>query len=381
MIKGGSGYTKGDIAIIIGDDFGGGGGADLSQGGDPAASGAPGFNAPPGQVGMPNQMGMMGMPGMGMGSAGVSQDDSEARYGLDNDTFRDFMQSTVFGLQRRCKAQRIRLPQIDDESKDFRFSFSKVWNKYEFEPLEREVMSFQLAEIEVLCEALFAANIHEIYNLKRLKVVRKTDDLGVDMEDALEYLQENEFSLNDVMKFATGSNPDGTQREGLVAGARVMPYEVTFRGFSAELSKVLEELYKSQVFFVVKNIAVIAATDVVDVFEEEQSEMTLGAFGPGGRGGREMYGMGGRGGMMNPYGMGGMGFGGVGGENKRHRPASLLLDESPLKITLRINSLKVVAKEKDESDAISALANKIEAAKVEEEEGGDAESSTEDSRR
>ena len=373
---GGSGYTKGDIAIIIGDDFGGGGGAD-PNGFDPVQGGAPGFNAPPGQAGMPNQMGMMGMPGMGMmGSGGVSEDDSEARYGLDNDTFRDFMQSTVFGLQSRCKAQRIRLPQIDDESKDFRFSFSKVWNKYEFEPLEREVMSFQLAEIEVLCDALFTANIHEIYNLKRLKVVRKTDDLGVDMEDALEYLQENEFSLNDVMKFATGSNPDGTQRDGLVAGARVMPYEVTFRGFSAELSKVLEELYKSQVFFVVKNIAVIAATDVVDVFEEEQSEMTLGAFGPGGRGGREMYGMGGRGGMMDPRYqamLGGQGFGGVGGENKRRRPASLLLDESPLKITLRINSLKVVAKEKDESDAISALANKIEEAKVAESEEGEDE--------
>jgi hypothetical protein len=376
VIDGGTGYTKGDIAIIIGDDFGGGGGAD-PNGFDPVQGGAPGFNAPPGQVGMPNQTGMMGMPGMGMtGSAGVSEDDSEARYGLDNDTFRDFMQSTVFGLQSRCKAQRIRLPKIDDESKDFRFSFSKVWNKYEFEPLEREVMSYQLAEIEVLCDALFTANIHEIYNLKRLKVVRKTDDLGVDMEDALEYLQESEFSLNDVMKFATGSNPDGTQRDGLVAGARVMPYEVTFRGFSSELSKVLEELYKSQVFFVVKNIAVIAATDVVDVFEEEKSEMTLGAFGPGGRGGRggrEMYGMGGRGrgGMMNPYGMGGMGFGGVGGENERRRPASLLLDESPLKITLRINSLKVVAKEKDQSDAISALANKIEAAKEEEEKGDD----------
>jgi len=316
----------------------------------------------------------MGM-GMGMmGSGGVSEDDSEARYGLDNDTFRDFMQSTVFGLQSRCKAQRIRLPQIEDESKDFRFSFSKVWNTYEFEPLEREVMSFQLAEIEVLCEALFAANIHEIYNLKRLKVVRKTDDMGGDIEDALEYLQENEFSLNDVMKFATGSNPDGTARLGLVAGARVMPYEVTFRGFSAELSKVLEELYKSQVFFVVKNIAVIAATDVVDVFEEEQSEMTLGAFGRGGRGGREMYGMGGRGGMMDPRYQsmfGGQGFAGAGGENKRQRPASLLLDESPLKITLRINSLKVVAKEKDESDAISALAKKIETAKVEEDEGED----------
>ena len=69
--------------------------------------------------------------------------------------------------------------------------------------------------------------------------------------------------------------------------------------------------------------------------------------------------------------LGGQGLGGVAGENKRRRPASLLLDESPLKITLRINSLKVVAKEKDESDAISALARIIEDAKEEEESGGD----------
>jgi hypothetical protein len=89
-----------------------------------------------------------------------------------------------------------------------------------------------------------------------------------------------------------------------------------------------------------------------------------------------MYGMGGRGGMMDPRYqamLGGQGFGGVWGENKRRRPAALLLDESPLKITLRINSLKVVAKEKDESDAISALAKKIEMAKEEEESGEDNE--------
>ncbi|HIM77333.1 MAG TPA: hypothetical protein EYM58_05075 [Rhodospirillales bacterium] len=379
VIDGGSGYTKGDIAIIIGDDLGGGGGGD-PNGFDPQAGGDPGFNAPPGQVVMPNQMGMMGMMGM-MGSGGVTTDDSEARYGLDNNTFRNYMQETIFGLQSRCKAQRIRLPKIDDEEMEFRFSFSKVWNTYEFEPLEREVMSYQLAEIEVLCNALFAANIHEIYNLKRLKVVRSMEAMQ-EMEVGLEYLHKAEFSLNDVMKFATGTNPDGTERLGLVPGARVMPYEVTFRGFSTELSKVLEELYKSQVFFVVKNIAVIEAADVVDVFEEQQSEMSLGAFG-GTRSGREMYGMGGRGGMMDPRYQamlfGGQGFGGFGGERKRHRPASLLLDESPLKVTLKINSLKVVAKEKDESDAITALAQKIETAKVQEEKGDEDEASTEDS--
>ena len=376
VVDGGSGYTKRDIAIIIGDNLGGGG-VDPS-GIDPAAVGDPGFNVPPVPgVGMPG-MGMpgMGMPGMGMMGSGGVGDDSEARYGLDNNTFRNYMQKTVFELQSRCKAQRIRLPKIDDEEREFRFSFSKIWDTFEFEPHERELMSHQLAEIEVLCNALFAANIHEIYNLKRLKVVRNPAEMDMG-EDSLEYLHEMEFSLNDVMEFATGNNADGTDRLQLVPGARVLPYEVTFRGFSTELSKVLEELYKSKVFFVVKNIAVIEATDVVDVFEEEEKQMSLGAFG-GTRSGREMYGMGARG-MMDPRYqamLGGQGFGGFGGENKRHRPASLLLDESPLKVTIKINSLKVVAKEKDESDAITALAQKIESAKVKEEEEGEDEIST-----
>ena len=382
VVDGGSGYTKGDIAIMIGDDSGGGGFD--PNGIDPAVAGDPSFNAPPVPgAGMPGMgmpgMGMpgMGMPGMGMmgGSGGVG-DDSEARYGLDNNTFRNYMQKTVFGLQSRCKAQRIRLPKIDDEEREFRFSFSKIWDTFEFEPHERELMSHQLAEIEVLCNALFAANIHEIYNLKRLKVVRNPAEMDMG-EDSLEYLHEMEFSLNDVMEFATGNNADNTPRLGLVPGARVLPYEVTFRGFSTELSKVLEELYKSKVFFVVKNIAVLEATDVVDVFEEEEKEMSLGAFG-GARSGREMYGMGPRG-MMDPRYqamLGGQGFGGIGGENKRHRPASLLLDESPLKVTIKINSLKVVAKEKDESDAITALAQKIESTKKKEEEEGEDEFST-----
>jgi len=382
VVDGGSGYTKGDIAIIIGDDSGGGGFD--PNGIDPAVAGDPSFNAPPVTgAGMPGMgmpgMGMpgMGMPGMGMmgGSGGVG-DDSEARYGLDNNTFRNYMQKTVFGLQSRCKAQRIRLPKIDDEEREFRFSFSKIWDTFEFEPHERELMSHQLAEIEVLCNALFAANIHEIYNLKRLKVVRNPAEMDMG-EDSLEYLHEMEFSLNDVMEFATGNNADNTPRLGLVPGARVLPYEVTFRGFSTELSKVLEELYKSKVFFVVKNIAVLEATDVVDVFEEEEKEMSLGAFG-GARSGREMYGMGPRG-MMDPRYqamLGGQGFGGIGGENKRHRPASLLLDESPLKVTIKINSLKVVAKEKDESDAITALAQKIESTKKKEEEEGEDDFST-----
>ena len=366
---GGSGYTKGDLAILIE----GGGGAVYEQpnalppvnedtGTGAASTDPPGVDP---TTGVPGQMPGM-MPGFGANSMGASTDESEARVGLDNNTFRNFMQSMVFGLQSQCKEQRIRLPKIDDEDKEFRFSFSKVWDQFEFKSFEREIMAYQLAEIDALCRALFNANIHEIYNLKRLKVVRNPED-QMEMEDALEYLPDAKFKIEDVKKFIDN-----------VAGSRVMPYEVTFRGFSTELSKVLEELYKSQVFFVVKNIAVIEATDVADVFEEEQKEMSLGSLGAGPRGMREMYGgMGGGrgygpfGGGTTPYGFGAA----FGDERKRHRPASLLLDESPLKVTIRVNSLKVVAKEKDTSDAFAALAQNIEAAKVKE-EAGEEEGST-----
>ena len=360
---GGSGYTKGDLAILIE----GGGGAVYEQPNalppvnEDTGTGAASTDPPGGDptTGVPGQMPGM-MPGFGANSMGASTDESEARVGLDNNTFRNFMQSMVFGLQSQCKEQRIRLPKIDDEDKEFRFSFSKVWDQFEFESFQREIMAYQLAEIDALCRALFNANIHEIYNLKRLKVVGQGAG-QMEMEDALEYLPDAKFKIEDVKKFIDN-----------VAGSRVMPYEVTFRGFSTELSKVLEELYKSQVFFVVKNIAVIEATDVADVFEEEQKEMSLGNLGAGPRGMREMYGgMGGGrgygpfGGGTTPYGFGAA----FGDERKRHRPASLLLDESPLKVTLRVNSMKVVAKEKDASDAFAALAQNIEAAKVKEEEG------------
>ena len=94
--------------------------------------------------------------------------------------------------------------------------------------------------------------------------------------------------------------------------------------------------------------------------------MSLGSMR--GMSGREMYGMGGPRGMDPRYQAMLYGGGVMGDERKRQRPASLLLDESPLKVTLKITSLKVVPKEKDESDAISALAKKIETAGEEGEE-------------
>ena len=369
--NGGSGYTKGQVVVVI--EGGGGGGFDAGMPNGMEQANGPSMGQTedldqypnqqqPGQM-MPPGMGMMGGASMGGGSMGAGGDDSVARVGLDDNTFLEFMHTKVYGLQRQCKNQRIRLPKFEEEDKEFVFSFSKAWNEPEFKSHEREIMAYQLAEIEALCQALFKANIHEIYNIRRLKIMRGGEGGQMSEEDLLEYLPDAKFKLDDVKKFV-----------GEAPGSRVMPYEVTFRGFSSELSMALEELYKSPVFFVVKNIAVIEATGVVDDFEEEEEdEMSLGG---GGRSMREGYGpMGmGRGGMPGygtmPYGMQGLGFG-AGEERKRKRPPSLLLDESPLKVTLRVNSIKRVDPSKDSADAFAALENAIELANTEEEEGSD----------
>ena len=364
--NGGSGYTKGQVVVVI--EGGGGGGFDagMPNGMEQANGTSMGQTEDLDQYPNQQQPGQMMPPGMGMmggGSMGAGGDDSVARVGLDDNTFLEFMHTKVYGLQRQCKNQRIRLPKFEEEDKEFVFSFSKAWNEPEFKSHEREIMAYQLAEIEALCQALFKANIHEIYNIRRLKIMRGGEGGQMSEEDLLEYLPDAKFKLDDVKKFV-----------GEAPGSRVMPYEVTFRGFSSELSMALEELYKSPVFFVVKNIAVIEATGVVDDFEEEEEEeMSLGG---GGRGMREAYGpMGmGRGGMPGygtmPYGMQGLGFG-AGEERKRKRPPSLLLDESPLKVTLRVNSIKRVDPSKDSADAFAALENAIEVANTEEEEGSD----------
>ena len=370
VVNGGAGYTKGKVMVVIEGGSGFGGSFDSGPPSEIDQTGGPGpvGSEQPGMVpGVPPGMGMAPGMGMGMGmmansSMGAGGDESVARVGLDDNTFLEFMHTKVYGLQRQCKNQRIRLPKFEEEDKEFVFSFSKAWNEPEFKSHEREIMAYQLAEIEALCQALFKANIHEIYNIRRLKIMRGGGEGQMSEEDLLEYLPDAKFKLDDVKKFV-----------GEAPGSRVMPYEVTFRGFSSELSIALEELYKSSVFFVVKNIAVIEATGVVDDFEEEEEdEMSLG----GGRSMREAYGpMGmGRGGMPGygtmPFGMQGLGFG-AGEERKRKRPPSLLLDESPLKVTLRVNSIKRVDPSKDSADAFAALENAIELANTEEEEGSD----------
>ena len=46
-------------------------------------------------------------------------------------------------------------------------------------------MCYQLAEIEALCQALFRANIHEVYNVRRLKITGRGEAAEQSEEDFL----------------------------------------------------------------------------------------------------------------------------------------------------------------------------------------------------
>ena len=236
-----------------------------------------------------------------------------------------------------------------------RFGFSHVWDQFDFKSHEREILAYQLAEIRDLCNALIRANVHEIYNVKRMRILMDDEASG-----SMEYL--SGFDKKNVAKYASTST-DAPDRLGLVPGSRVMPYEITFRGFSTELAGALHELYSSEVFFLVKDIGVVKAPAVIEESEEgEEGSFTLG--GAGVFSAREGYGRAGMGmdpryammmgGGMGPYGRGGM-YGGMGAMPERKRPASLLLDEDPLKITLRVDSIKLVNPAKDQDDAFSQL--------------------------
>ena len=75
---------------------------------------------------------------------------------------------------------------------------------------------------------------------------------------------------------------------------------------------------------------------------------------------------------MQGYGAMPFGMGFAGEEKKRRRPPSLLLDESPLKVPLRINSVKCVDPSKDdEGDAFAAMQAVVDEANKEDEESSD----------
>jgi hypothetical protein len=243
---------------------------------------------------------------------------------LDSATFKNYLETTIFQLDRDAKDAGVELPA------KFDFTFAPQRKKVDFTPDTLIPLASRLAEIQVLCDVLYDARVHSIASLRRVPVAKEDDSA-------------NDYLLG--KKPATNS----------VTGAIVSPYEVVFQGFTSELAGVLDGFARSPHCFIVKNVDVqtnaAAATG-----PGESAPIYYNPSGPAP--GRQLspmdmmrmrYGVG----MRNRYGGGPTAApvapvvaAPVTAAPARRGPETIL-DERPLKITLYVEAVTIpVAKPK-----------------------------------
>jgi type II secretory pathway pseudopilin PulG len=144
---------------------------------------------------------------------------------IDTSTFRHLLDTTLFELEQSASRQGVALPP------NYAFTVDWVRRSVVFDQAELLPLAHQLAEIQELCEMLFDARIHSLVRLRRVPI--STRDQGSN-----DYLQG--------MKPITNA----------VTRAVVMPYEITFQGFTAELAEVLDTLQRTPLAVMVKTIDV-----------------------------------------------------------------------------------------------------------------------------
>jgi hypothetical protein len=144
---------------------------------------------------------------------------------IDTSTFRHLLDTTLFELEQSANRQGVALPP------NYAFTVDWVRRSVVFDQTELLPLAQQLAEIQELCEMLFDARVHSLVRLRRVPV--STRDQGSN-----EYLQG--------MKPVTNA----------VTRAVVMPYELTFQGFTAELANVLDTFQRTPLAVMVKTIDV-----------------------------------------------------------------------------------------------------------------------------
>jgi hypothetical protein len=225
--------------------------------------------------------------------------------------FKLLLENTIQDLTRTATNAGVKLPP--------KFNFTFNAQRTIMNPDKPDLLAPMVMDIAVMCDILFKARIHELLGMRRAAV--SIDDT----QSSGEFLP-NKLATNDL--------------------AVVVPYEATFRGFSAELAAVVHGFYSAPQCFVIKNITVEKGE--IPVTGQETSPLMPGPY-PGMNPYMMQYmmrGMG-RGEMMrgSPYGMRGM-MGPYGSPYGMMPPALAPtpapaaapqkpgLDENPLKITL-----------------------------------------------
>ena len=143
---------------------------------------------------------------------------------LTSELFAGALHSNIVQLLREAAAANVVLPP------DYDFSFTAHMDRLTFAPGSLDPLSVQLGEVKTISEILFGAGINALDGIQRVRV--SPDDASGPQTDYL------------------ADQPVTTEM------AVMVPYQVTFRGFSAEIARVLEGFAASPHGFIVKTISV-----------------------------------------------------------------------------------------------------------------------------
>jgi hypothetical protein len=143
---------------------------------------------------------------------------------LSSPLFSGALHETIAQLQHNAAAANVALPPQYD------FSFTAHMDRLTYAPGSLEPLSVQLGEVKAIAEVLFAAGINALDGVQRLRV--SPDDAG---GPATDYLDDQPVTTD----------------LGVLT-----PYQVTFRGFSPEIARVLAGFAAAPNGFIVKGISV-----------------------------------------------------------------------------------------------------------------------------
>lgn len=241
--------------------------------------------------------------------------------------FRAMLDNAVSELKFAAERSGVKLPD------DYWFTFSAQKATTTFPTNLLGSLTSQFSDIADLCRILYDAKIVSLERIKRVSAGQEDGGGG----SALSSL-------------TMGASQDYLDAKAVTnQWAVVMPYEVTFQGFSSELADVLEGLIRSRRCFVVKNLTVeradaSSADDGSGLGSGEGSAESQPTVNPFAR-----YGMGAG---MNRYGQRGMspelmrryGMGPQAPVTPTTKPVGrpgVLLEEKALRFTLSINSVRL----------------------------------------
>ncbi|MFO1498815.1 MAG: Amuc_1100 family pilus-like protein [Verrucomicrobiota bacterium] len=142
---------------------------------------------------------------------------------LNNMTLRAYLDTTIGRLRAQAHLAGVEIPT------NYWFGFEAQKGTVDFSSGSLQPLALEVAEVNTVCHVLFDAKVNALEGIKRVPVVPDEAEAGGD------FLQ-------------TTATTNAT--------AILVPYEITFQGFSSELAAVLDGVARLPQCFIVTNLVV-----------------------------------------------------------------------------------------------------------------------------